>query len=183
MSTTARVSGLARGVGLGAGALQRLVEGLAVGEVGQAVGHGVAAHLLQVLAQSARLRAVDVGELRFSSGLVLRAAPARVAAARFSTIARTRVAFGCPASSAGAGQRAGRRPRWTRWADLDGAGHAVQFLGQRVAGVADLVVEAGLAAGSCAARLLARSASVKGSAGLDQAVDLARPARCRGRRR
>ena len=70
MSRTARVRRVDLVFGLVAGAQQFLVEGLAVGQIGQGVGHGVAADLFQVLAQTGDL--LGRGLQRLLEGCVLR---------------------------------------------------------------------------------------------------------------
>ena len=122
-------------VGLGAGPLQRLVESLAVRQAGQSIRHGVAAHLLQVLPQPIQLLG-GVGQLAFQH-LVLILHLARRGGQAVDHVAHgdgvlafKRLAGGGQLLAVGLAHLAGR---------LDGPRHGVQFLGQALAGVEDLI--------------------------------------------
>ncbi len=127
--------------GFGAGAAELVVKGLAVGQVGQGVGGGVAAHLFQMLAQASDLGGGLVQAL--GQGLVLALHPFGGPGQGFDEPLQSLgrgVFFQGPA---GAGQGmavllAGPLSL------LDRLGDRGQFLVQLIAGVADLVVEAGL---------------------------------------
>ncbi len=130
--------GLAIGLGLLAEARQALVEGLAVGQAGQAVRHGVATDLVQVLAQTAEFGR-GLGELGLQGlafGLHLLGRGGQVFDDRFHLLLVGQ-AFGR------GGQLLAiffRRPLNV----LDGAGDRAQLGRQHVAGLEDAAVQLGV---------------------------------------
>ncbi len=125
----------------GAGALQFVVERLAVGEIGQGVCGGVAADLLQVIAQPIHLRGGFL-ELLFQRQVLALHLAGRRGEGLDQRLQRRRhvggrqflgdVRQGLPIV---ARRLLGRR---------DGLGHRVKLLAELIPGVADLVVEARL---------------------------------------
>ncbi len=158
-----------RGVGFGggAGALQLLVEGLAVGEVGEAVGGGVAADLLQMVAQAVHLGG-GLLQLRFKGPvLFLHALGGGGEGLHDAVHVLGRIGRGELAGDGGEGLAVmGARPL--------GGVHRLcdrrQLVAQLVAGVANLVVQ--LCLGQEGRRQFLRDVLGDLLAGAQQALDL-----------
>jgi hypothetical protein len=124
-----------------AGAVELFVEGLAVGQVGQAVGGGVAADLFQVFAQT-----VDLGggfrQASLQRLVVLLDAAGGLGQAADDDLQLADVLRGVEfLGRAGQGLAVGGV---ALLGVLDGLGDRFQLLAQQVAGVADLFVQLGL---------------------------------------